>query len=88
MRPLILGLDTRSGGFGFLRGLPYWNMNLGIKKGIRITERFNAEASINFITFSTTTSCWIQCWTVLTPAASARLRPRAAFRAGWSSVSA
>jgi Carboxypeptidase regulatory-like domain len=48
MRPLILGIDNRSGGFGFLRGLNYWNVNLGIKKDIRITERFNAEASINF----------------------------------------
>ncbi len=48
MRPLILGIDTRSGGFGFLRGLPYWNVNLGIKKGIKVTERFSAEASINF----------------------------------------
>ena len=48
MRPLILGLDSRSGGFGFLKGLPYWNVNLGIKKGIKITERLNAEASINF----------------------------------------
>jgi hypothetical protein len=49
MRPLILGIDKRSGGFGFLHGLPYWNMNLGIKKGIKITERVNAEASISFV---------------------------------------
>ena len=49
MRPLILGLDQRSGGFGFLYGLKYWNVNLGIKKAIKITERFNAEASVNFV---------------------------------------
>lgn len=49
MRPLILGIDNNSGGFGFLHGLPYWNVNLGIKKGIKITERLNAEASINFV---------------------------------------
>ena len=49
VRPLILGLDGNSGGFGQFRGLPYWNMNLGIKKNFRLTERFNIEASVNFI---------------------------------------
>ncbi len=47
IRPLILGLDPRSGGYGQFRGLPYWNLNLGIKKNVRITERFSAEASLN-----------------------------------------
>lgn len=47
LRPLILGIDTRSGGYGQFRGLPYWNLNLGLKKNIRITERFNAEASLS-----------------------------------------
>jgi hypothetical protein len=49
VRPLILGLDGNSGGFGHFRGLPYWNMNLGAKKNVRVTERFSIEASINFI---------------------------------------
>jgi hypothetical protein len=49
VRPLVLGYDGNSGGFGQFRGLPYWNMNLGIKKNIRVTERFSAEASFNFI---------------------------------------
>jgi hypothetical protein len=49
VRPLILGLDSNSGGFGPFRGLPYWNMNLGIKKNIRVTERFSADATFNFI---------------------------------------
>jgi hypothetical protein len=49
VRPLILGVDGNSGGFGQFRGLPYWNMNLGVKKNIRLTERFSAEASFNFI---------------------------------------
>ena len=49
VRPLILGLDGNSGGFGQFRGLPYWNMNLGIKKNLRLTERFNVEASVNFV---------------------------------------
>jgi Carboxypeptidase regulatory-like domain len=49
VRPLILGLDKNSGGFGVFYGLPYWNMNLGVKKNIRVTERFNAEVSFNFV---------------------------------------
>ena len=47
IRPLILGLDNRSGGYGQFRGLPYWNLSMGIKKNIRVTERFSAEASLN-----------------------------------------
>src|ERR1022692_5077233 len=47
VRPLILGLDTRSGGYGQFRGLPYWNLNLGVKKNVRFTERFSAEASLS-----------------------------------------
>jgi Carboxypeptidase regulatory-like domain len=49
VRPVILGLDGNTGGFGQFRGLPYWNMNLGVKKDMRLTERFSAEASFNFI---------------------------------------
>jgi len=51
IRPLILGNDTRSGGYGQFRGLPYWNLNMGIKKNIRITERFSAEASLSVENF-------------------------------------
>ena len=40
----ILGLDThRDGGFGILNGLRYWNMDLSIRKNIKITERVNTE---------------------------------------------
>ncbi|MDQ1405271.1 MAG: hypothetical protein QOG55_900 [Acidobacteriaceae bacterium] len=49
VRPLILGFDGNSGGFGQFRGLPYWNMNLGVKKNLRVMERLSLEASINFI---------------------------------------
>jgi hypothetical protein len=49
VRPLILGFDGNSGGFGQIRGLPYWNMNLGVKKNIRVMERLSLEASVNFI---------------------------------------
>jgi hypothetical protein len=49
VRPLILGFDGNSGGFGQFRGLSYWNMNLGVKKNLRVMERLSLEASINFI---------------------------------------
>jgi hypothetical protein len=49
VRPLILGLDHNSGGYGQFYGLPYWNVNLGVTKNIRITERFSADASFNFV---------------------------------------
>ncbi len=42
-RQPILGLDTRNGGWGIIRGLPYWNMDVSLRKGFKITERFNFE---------------------------------------------
>jgi len=36
-------LDTHDGGWGVIRGLPYWNMDLSIRKNFKITERFNFE---------------------------------------------
>ncbi|MBV9145873.1 MAG: carboxypeptidase regulatory-like domain-containing protein, partial [Acidobacteria bacterium] len=42
-RPPILGLDTRAGGVGPVRGLPYWNMDMSVRKNFKITERFNAQ---------------------------------------------
>jgi Carboxypeptidase regulatory-like domain len=47
IRPLVLGFDNKSGGYGQFYGLRYWNLNFAVKKNIRITERFNAEASVN-----------------------------------------
>jgi hypothetical protein len=44
----VLGFDTRDGGWGFLRGLPYWNMDLSVKKNIKFTERFSTEFQIVF----------------------------------------
>ncbi len=46
IRQPILGLDTHDGGFGVLRGLPYWNMDFSMKKQFAITERVNFEAQI------------------------------------------
>jgi hypothetical protein len=42
-RQPILGLDTRDGGWGVIRGLNYWNTDFSVRKNIRITERFNVE---------------------------------------------
>jgi hypothetical protein len=47
-RAPILGIDTRAGGLGSIRGMPYWNMDLSVRKNFRVTERFNAEASVIF----------------------------------------
>ncbi|MGZ4826625.1 MAG: outer membrane beta-barrel protein [Terriglobales bacterium] len=46
VRAPILGFDTRTGGQGQLRGMPYWNVDIGIRKSFRITERFTAEADM------------------------------------------
>lgn len=44
----ILGIDKRDGGYGILTGLPYWNMDLSIRKNIRISERVSTEGQIVF----------------------------------------
>jgi hypothetical protein len=43
IRQPILGLDTKDGGWGVMRGLPYWNLDLSIRKSFKIAERFNFE---------------------------------------------
>jgi hypothetical protein len=47
-RQPILGLDTRDGGFGVVRGLPYWNLDFSLKKQFMITERVSFEAQVVF----------------------------------------
>ncbi len=45
----ILGIDTgHNGGAGTLRGLPFWNMDLSVKKDIMVTERYHLEFSSIF----------------------------------------
>jgi hypothetical protein len=39
IRNPILGLDTRTGGVGAIRGLMYWNMDVRVTKNIKIYER-------------------------------------------------
>ncbi len=45
VRPPILGIDTRSGGDGVITGLPYWNMDVSIRKNLKVYERVNMEFS-------------------------------------------
>ena len=51
IRQPILGLDTHDGGFGVMRGMPYWNVDLSVKKNFKITERFAAEFQVVFTNF-------------------------------------
>jgi hypothetical protein len=39
----ILGLDNKDCGFGCLPGLPYWNMDLSVRKNFRVTEGISVE---------------------------------------------
>jgi hypothetical protein len=42
-RPFILGIDQRTGGSGILRGLMRYNLDLGVTKDTRFTERIGAQ---------------------------------------------
>ena len=43
VRPLILGLDSRSGGAGVISGLPYLNVDFSVKKQIAVYEKYSLE---------------------------------------------
>ena len=45
----ILGINLRDAGAGQLRGLPYWNMDLSVRKNIKITERVSTEFQFLFL---------------------------------------
>ena len=47
-REPILGLDSGKGGGGILRGMPFWNVDVQVKKNIHINERFSAEVQSIF----------------------------------------
>ncbi len=51
VRQPILGYDTRAGGWGVYRGLPYWNIDLSVKKRFKITERFSSDFQVVFTNF-------------------------------------
>jgi hypothetical protein len=48
-RPCLLGVDTRCGGAGNIRGFPRWNMDAAISKDFRFKERFRVTLSLQFV---------------------------------------
>ena len=44
----VLGLDGQIGGGGPLKGLPFWNLDMGINKNIHITEKFSGTMYFDF----------------------------------------
>ena len=49
VRPPILGIDKRDGGFGIFRNLPYWNVDLSVRKDLKLTERLSTEFQFMFL---------------------------------------
>jgi hypothetical protein len=45
IRPPILGIDEKNSGNGPISGLPYWNMDLSIRKNFKIWESYSLEFS-------------------------------------------
>jgi hypothetical protein len=45
VRSPILGIDTKNPGVGPISGLPYWNMDMSIRKNLQIWERTSLEFS-------------------------------------------
>jgi len=45
VRPAILGIDNRDSGNGPISALPYWNMDMGIHKNVKIFERASLQFS-------------------------------------------
>lgn len=48
VRNPILGLDGQIGGGGPVTGLPFWNLDLGISKNIKIMEKFSSTVHFDF----------------------------------------
>jgi Carboxypeptidase regulatory-like domain len=49
VRAPILGIDKRDNGEGILPGIRYWNVDLGVKKNVKITERFGLNFEFLFV---------------------------------------
>jgi hypothetical protein len=48
-RRIILGVDSKSGGAGPLRGFPTWNLDMAVSKDIRFAEGKGATLSFQFV---------------------------------------
>jgi hypothetical protein len=48
VRDPILGYDGDIGGGGPVTGLPFWNLDLGITKNVKLTERFSSSLYFDF----------------------------------------
>ena len=48
-RPCVLGLDTRCGGAGNIRGFPRWNMDAALSKEFRFKEHFRVTFSLQVV---------------------------------------
>jgi hypothetical protein len=48
-RRIILGVDSRSGGAGPLRGFPTWNLDMAVMKDVRFAEGKGATLSFQFV---------------------------------------
>ena len=48
-RRVVLGVDTRNGGAGPLRGMPTWNLDMAVVKDIRIREGIGATLHFQFV---------------------------------------
>ena len=49
VRAPILGIDNRDNGVGPMSTIPYWNMDLEVRKMTRISERFSIETQFLFL---------------------------------------
>ena len=45
VRAPILGMDEHLGGVGVIQGLPYWNLDLSIRKQVKVWEKTSLELS-------------------------------------------
>ncbi len=48
-RRMTLGVDTRNGGAGPLRGFPTWNLDLAVMKDIKVRESIGMTLSFQFV---------------------------------------
>jgi hypothetical protein len=48
-RTPILGIDNNLGGFGPIRGFPFWNLDATVSKDFRATEKIGATLTVQFV---------------------------------------